>query len=385
MKKRICFVCTHSLTLRTLYKGLFPYLIAKGWSVTAIVGDTEYNEFPKDEFGIFDLKIIPMRRMPSPRDIISIIHFIWFFSFNRFDVIHISTPKASLLASIAARLTFNGGLIFVYRRCVYEMMSGRKRQIYRASEVLTCRLAAAIVPISRQIRDFLIAEAIAPSSKIHFIGQGSSNGIDVEHYAPSESNIELGMAMRQELGIPLNADALVFIGRMCREKGVDLLPAVYENVAAEFPDTFLIAAGPDDERDPIAQSTADALTSHPHMRRFHFVTDTRPLYALATVFVFPSFFEGFGNVLLEAAAMERVSVGFHAPGVEEAVADGESGLLVPLHDVAAFADAVKVLLRDSERRKQMEHSARARVCRDFSQQFIWGETEKLLLAVGGRK
>lgn len=384
MKKRICFVCTHSLTLRTLYKGLFPYLIANGWSVTAIVGDTEYQEFPRKDFGDFNLKIIPMRRMPSPRDFVSIARFLWFFLLNRFDVIHISTPKASLLASIAARLTFNGGLMFVYRRCVYEMMTGRKRQVYKASEVLICKLCHAIVPISRQIRDFLIAEKIAPAEKIHFIGHGSSNGIDVEHYALTEADVRAGEALRDELKIPRAANVLVFIGRMCGEKGVDLLPAIHEIVAREFPETYLVGAGPDDERDPIAESTAKALATDPLMRRFDFVADTRPLYAAATVFVFPSYFEGFGNVLLEAAAMQRASVGFKAPGVEEAVADTVSGLLVPLRDVPAFSAAVSNLLRDPERRRAMERAARERVCRDFSQDFIWKETEKLLIAVSGR-
>lgn len=379
MKKRICFVCTHSLTLRTLYKGLFPYLSSQGWSITAIVGDDEYRDFPQADFGTFDLKIIPMRRMPSPVDFISIARFIWFFLFNRFDAIHISTPKASLLASIAARLTLNGACVFVYRRCVYQMMSGLKRKIYRGSDVLTCALSRAVVPISGQIRDFLLEEQIVGPEKIVFIGHGSSNGIDVDHYSLDEAAVRSGEALRDELKIPRAADLLVFIGRMCREKGIDLLPPVFADVIQEFPGTYLLAAGPDDERDPISEETAKALLTDPAMRRLNFVADTRPLYAAATIFVFPSFFEGFGNVLLEAAAMERASVGFDAPGVQEAVADGVSGLLVPLHDVPAFAAAVRALLRDPARRKKMEQDARERVVRDFSQQFIWGETEKLLL------
>jgi len=124
---RICFMCTHSFTLATLYKGLFPYLADHGYEIEAIVGDHEYQSFDPKHFGEFKLNVVPMRRMPHPlKDAVALFRLFRLFRAGKFDVIHVSTPKAALLGSIAGRLS-GAPVVFVYRRCVYEMMTGFKR------------------------------------------------------------------------------------------------------------------------------------------------------------------------------------------------------------------------------------------------------------------
>lgn len=376
---RICFVCTHSLTLATLYKGLFPYLSSKNFDIDVIVGDREYTDFPEKDFGVIAPHIIPMRRLPSPvADLMGLARFTMFFASNRYDVIHISTPKASLLASIAARATGNGRVVFVYRRCVYELMQGLKRALYLNLDRLICALSKTVVPISRQLERFLVNEKVCAPEKVRLLGSGSSNGVDVERFSPTDANAQAGEKLRRELNIPDGAPVLLFLGRVCSEKGVDLLKPVFEQVLAKFPDVHLVVAGPDDQRDPISDEAMRCFTQHPSARRIGFVKDPEPYYAMASVFVFPSFFEGFGNVLLEAAGMERVSVAFDVPGVQEAVANGDSGVLVASRDVDGMANAVLQLLGDAESRRAMELRARERVVRLFSRRFVWKEIEALL-------
>ncbi|MDZ4363996.1 glycosyltransferase, partial [Brevundimonas sp.] len=96
-------------------------------------------------------------------------------------------------------------------------------------------------------------------------------------------------------------------------------------------------------------------------------------------------FEGFGNVLLEAAAMRRVSVAFDVPGVQEAVQDDVSGRLVPSGDAPAMSHAVIDLLQNPTERTAMEDRARTRVVELFSRTRILAEIETMLRGLARRR
>nr|WP_246728549.1 glycosyltransferase family 4 protein [Microvirga terricola] len=364
-------MCTHSFTLATLYKGLLPFLENHGYEIHVVVGDREYTEFDSALFGNPRISVLPMKRLPSPFDLISLVRVAHFFFRNRFDVIHLSTPKASLLGSVAARLTGNGRIVFVNRRRVYEMMSGRKRRFYAAVDRLICGLCDVVVPVSREMGHQLVEEGICSESQLRILGYGSSNGIDTDRFSPRDEALNAGQELRRELGIPADAPILLFIGRICKEKGVDHLVPVFRRIRDVVPHAHLIILGPDDPRDPISPQSEETFATDPQVHRFGFINDPRPFYACADVFVFPSFFEGLPNVLLEAAAMERPVVGFDVPGVREAVEDGVSGFLVPCRDDDAMADRTIHLLNHTEERLRLGRQSRERVMRLYRREVTW--------------
>lgn len=381
---RLLVTCTHSLTLATLYKGLFPYLVRNGVHVDVVTGDREYDFTGHPDFRDVTLRIIPMRRTPSLfADLVGLVRWIWFLAWHRYDVIHVSTPKASLLAGLAARITFNGRVLFVYRRRVYELMGGAKKRFYIAIDKIIAACSRIVVPISAELGRQLQADGIAGPDKIRLLGSGSSNGIDADHFLRDEAAMETGAALRAGLEIPADAPLLLFLGRICAEKGVDDLGQVFARVAEVRPDVWLLVAGPDDARDPIRPETAALFTSHPRIRRLGFVKDTKPCYAAANIFVFPSFFEGFGNVLLEAASMGRPAVGYDVPGVREAVANGETGHLVPCGDTNAMAARVLGLIADPETAARMGAAGRARVEASFRRDLVWRDILALLNEMAG--
>jgi len=376
---RICFVCTHSLTLTTLYKGLFPHLAKRGFEIDALVGDQEYNDFPEKHFGRFRLHIVPMQRTPSLfADFISLARMVLFFLSHRYDVIHISTPKASLLASIAARITFNGPVMFVHRRKIYELYSGRKRRFYSSIDRLICSLSSVVVPISRELGEDLVRENQCPASKLRFLANGSSNGIDVDRFQLNDKLLAAAAELRIHFGIPPGAPLLLFLGRMCKEKGADHLSGVFDRVRNIVPDVHMLVAGPDDARDPISEEARVRFETDPAIHRLGFVAEPEVLYAACDIFVFPSYFEGFGNVLLEAAAAGRPAVAFDVPGVREAIAHGVSGFLGAVRDEPCMSEHIVRLLSAAELRQSMSIAARERVVLQYRQDRIWSEIEALL-------
>lgn len=376
---RLLVTCTHSLTLATLYKGLFPFLRDNGIEVDVVVGDREYELSGRPDLDGMTLHIIAMARTPSPlADLGALLRWIGFVARHRYDAIHVSTPKASLLAALAARLTFNGPVVFVYRRRVYELMNGVKKRFYIWIDRIIAACARVVVPISAELGRQLQDDGIARAAKIRLLAAGSSNGIDADYFtrdAPAEA---AGAELRTSLGIPLSAPLLLFLGRICAEKGVDDLKPMFERVVAARADAHLLVAGPDDARDPIKAETAAYFANHPAVRRTGFVADTKPYYAAADVFVFPSFFEGFGNVLLEAASMGKPSLGYDVPGVREAVAPNETGYLVPRGDAAAMADRALELIGDPALAARLGAAGRARVDTSFRRDLIWREILSLL-------
>jgi len=370
-RKRLCVMCTHSFTLATLYKGVFPFLEKHNYDIHIVVGDREYTEFDPHLFGNLRISIIRMRRLPTPLDVLSLLHIVFFFFRNRFDVIHVSTPKASLLGALGARITCNGRIVFVNRRRVYEMMSGRRRRFYAAVDHLICKLCDVVVPVSQEMGQQLVQEGICDQKRLRVLGRGSSNGIDTDRFSLNAEAVRAGSDLRKSLGIPADVPVLLFLGRVCKEKGVDQLVPTFQRIKEAVPNAHLIVAGPDDPRDPVTSETEQVFTSDPQVYRLGFVSDPRPLYACTDVFIFPSFFEGLPNVLLEAAAMERPVIAFDVPGVRETVEDGVTGFLVPCFNNVALADHAIKVLRDTETRLRLGRQAREWVVKFFRREMAW--------------
>jgi len=95
------------------------------------------------------------------------------------------------------------------------------------------------------------------------------------------------------------------------------------------------------------------------------VQDTAPYYQVMDLFAFPSYREGLGNVLLEAAASGKPAVATRVTGIVDAVEDGVTGVLVPARDSGAVADAIAGLMDDPSRREEMSKAARAHVRKHF--------------------
>jgi len=380
-RRRILFACTTGFTMATLYRGLFPYLERHGWDIEVAIGGRDLSEFSPADFGDPVIHRLPMEREISPlSDLAGLVAFVRLLGSRRFDVIHVSTPKASLLGSIAAAATRNGPVVFVYRRRVYELMSGAKQRIYIGVDRVIASLSRKVLPISRELGEQLVGDGVCGREKLHFIGSGSSNGINVERFAPG-AGAEGAAELRAELGIPPGAPVLLFVGRIIGEKGVDLLPEIHARVRERIPEAHLVLVGPEDDRDPVKPETLAYLRGTPQVHWLGYRSDPRTAYALGDLFVFPSYFEGFGNVLLEAAAMEIPAVAFDVSGVREAVADGVTGTLVASGDAAAMADASIAILTDPALRGRMAKAGRERVVREFASAVVHEEIRELLESV----
>ncbi|HEV8566591.1 MAG TPA: glycogen synthase [Actinoplanes sp.] len=238
--------------------------------------------------------------------------------------------------------------------------------------------ADAIIAVSGGMkRDVLAAYPEVDESKIHVV----YNGIDTEQYQPDH-----GTDVIERLGIDLSRPSVVFVGRITRQKGLpyllrachDLPPQVQIVLLAGAPDTKEIAA----EVEGLAIQLRNARDEHGVVWVQEMLPKQEVIQVLthATVFVCPSIYEPMGIVNLEAMACETAVVATATGGIPEVVADGETGLLVPIDQVADgtgtpvapdrfvadFAAAMTTLLEDPARAKEMGLAGRRRAVQRFS-------------------
>jgi glycosyltransferase involved in cell wall biosynthesis len=292
------------------------------------------------------------------------------------DLVHGHTPKGGLLAMLAARAAGVGPRIYHMRGLPMQTQRGAKRALLATTERVSCSLAKGVLCVSPSLREEALRARLVSANKIQVLASGSGNGVDCEgRFDPARLPPDTRSAVRRELGIPEDALVLGFVGRLVRDKGVCELAEAWSQLRARFREAHLLVVGKFEDRDPVPEEARAALTGDPRVHVIGFRADTPPLYAAMDVVTLPTHREGFPNVPLEAASMGLPVVGTRATGCVDAVADGETGALVPVADANVLAHALERYLGSEELRRQHGRAGRSRVLRDFRPERIWTALE----------
>ena len=367
---RLCTVINPSFGLTLPYGKFWEYLLDREFECWGVAGPGPEHETVR-AMGL-KTRVVPMARYPSPiKDILSLIRLWWFFLWHRFDVVKVSTPKASFLGALAARLSGHRHVIYMVRGRPYETFTGWRLRLMRTIEWISCHLAQYVLPICHELGDKLVEEGLCNRKKIRVLGSGSSKGVDLGRFSPTEETRQAGKEIRRECGIGDDDFAILFVGWLRREKGVDELIEAFAPLAEERPSLHLFLLGNYEHSDPLEDKTIETIESHPRIHHLPWRVNPAPVYAAADLVAFPSHREGFGNIPLEAAAMGLASVASDIMGCREAVQDGVIGLLFPTGDADAMRNALRELIEDEPRRKEMARRGLERVDRCFRQEIIW--------------
>jgi glycosyltransferase involved in cell wall biosynthesis len=180
------------------------------------------------------------------------------------------------------------------------------------------------------------------------------NGVDLSWFRACDDDDRA--RARHGLGMPA-APTVICVGRLCRQKGQDLLLAAWPRIVEAVPPAQLVLVGDGPDRAALSAAAPAGV-------RFAGGTDDpRPWYAAADVVAMPSRWEGMALVQLEAMASARCLVATDVGGVRESAPAGAAA--VPVGDIDALADALIVRLLQPEVAAVEAAAGRARVCRDY--------------------
>lgn len=344
----------------------------RGVDVEAISSPGEkLTEFGEEQ-GILVHAIELPRRITPLHDLRAVLQLSRILRRIKPTIVHAHTPKGGLLGMISAWLTRTRVCIYHMRGLPYMSATGRKRTLLMATERTSCRLAHRVFCVSHSLREVAIADGIVPAEKIVVFAGGSGNGVDsTTRFNPDRFSAEAVQAQKAELGIGGDEIVIGFIGRIVRDKGIEELAVAWRQIREAYPAARLVLVGPVEPQDPVSPDTLLFLQGDDRVVMIDWLDDTSVIYPVLDMLVLPTYREGFPNVPLEAASMGLPVVATRIPGCIDAVADGETGTLVPVRDPNALAEAIRMYLDEPELRCKHGQAGRARVLRDFRQEVIW--------------
>lgn len=359
----MCFIVASPMTARAFLSGHIAALSGRYAIDLAVdVGDeTELGNIPARA----RIVPLPIRRKVAPlADLTALSRLFLLFRRERYAAVSSVTPKAGMLALLAAALARVPLRIHIFTGQVWASRLGWKRWLLKTADRFMARLATHVLADSPSQREFMIAEGIAPADKISVLGDGSICGVDGERFRPDPVR---RAAVRRAQGIPAEASVFLFLGRLNRDKGVlDLADAFASLVDAN---AWLLIVGPDEAG--LRAEMERRLGAAAARSRFVGYTE-RPedFMAAADVFCLPSYREGFGMVVIEAAAAGSPAIASRIYGVTDAVEEGVTGLLHRPGDVVDLTGLMATLAGDAERRQAMGEAARERALRLFSAEAV---------------
>jgi glycosyltransferase involved in cell wall biosynthesis len=311
---------------------------------------------------------VPVERKIRPwRDLGSLVVLTRYFRRHSPVVVHSVGPKAGLLAMLSARLAGVPVRVHMFTGQVWSTRSGLSRYFLKMADRLIANLATHILVDSHSQRAFLIGENVVAADRARVLANGSIGGVDTARFRPDAN---LRAKVRDRLAIPEEALVFVFMARLTRDKGALVMAAGFAALSeAVDPDAYLIVIGPDEE-DLIPEMRRICAPYLPRVR-FEGKTSVPEEYlASADVVCLPSYREGFGTVLIDAAAAAVPAIASRIYGSEEAVLDGVTGLLHAPGDAEDLALKMTQLYRDPALRARLGNAARRRVESEFSEGLV---------------
>ena len=352
-----------------LIKGQPAYFRSLGYKVYLMAPpDERIKCFCKDE-GCEHIPVSIERTISPLKDIWALIQIIKALKKVKPDIVNVGTPKMGLLGTMAAAFIGVKKRIYTCRGFRYEHERGLKRKVLMFSEKTASALAHKVVCISPSLRERGIADRIFPGKKAVLIGHGSSNGIDLYYYNPGKIPSEKTSHLKKSLG--LNQEFVYgFVGRLLDRKGLRELYEAFSLIYEKDQNTALIILGGITKDQFSDDWLIEKFRAHPGIQWLGFRQEV-PLYmSTFDVLVLPAWWEGFGNVLIQSAAMGVPVISTFGTGCRDAVNNGYNGTLVPVKDVNELTKAMVNYMENRELRKKHGNNG-IKWAQNFRSEIIW--------------
>jgi glycosyltransferase involved in cell wall biosynthesis len=375
---RICIMTTSAISLDVFDDTIIEHFLANGWHVVGLCSPDPQSAVENIRRRGITVVTMPFTRQPAPlQDLWCLIRLWGFLLRNRFDVVHVGTPKASLLGSLAARLSLHRAVIWCVHGRAYECRRGWKRKAFVLLDKIIAGCACTIWPVSHSLKESMCKEGIGRPEQYVVLGQGSCKRLKGDWYSRSAVPAPVVAEFRQRLNLSSSQKLLLFVGRILEDKGINELVQAFLRLSDRYPDWHLVLVGGVERVGHILPAVEQALDSNPKIHMAGQVPDPRPAYAASDILVLPTYREGFPNVPLEAAAMELPIIATDAIGSRDSLRDGHNGLIVQARDVAALEGAMDRLMGDAALRAEMGRNG----CRWVRENFCSDRIEQELLAL----
>ena len=367
VRNKILRVATVPESLDCFCKDLLRELVEQeGYEVVAVSSPGPELEVVARREGVRTVAVAMERRMSPLKDLKSLWRLIRVFRREKPAMVHSMTPKAGLLSMMAAWFCRVPVRVHTFTGLVFPTATGLTRRILMTTDWLTCFCATHIIPEGQGVRSDLLNNHIT-RKPLRVLGHGNVRGIDMAHYDAKLPDVQRRAA---EIRRP-EVFTYVFVGRLVGDKGINELVRAFVEVNRRCPDTRLILVGPTESNiDPLKPETLAEIDRNPAIEAVGSQADVRPWLAAADAFVFPSYREGFPNVVIEAGAMGLPSIVTDINGSREIIINDENGVIVPSRSVEALTEAMLQFKRNPATVARLGLQARSLIANRFEQGYV---------------
>lgn len=388
--KKLIRITTVPISFKVLLKGQLRFMASNGFDVKGVSSEGEELREVHENEGIV-MEAINMSRKITPFQDLKSLWEMWnFLRKEKPQIVHTHTPKAGIIGMLAARLAGVPHRLHTVAGLPLMEATGIKRKILNFVEKLTYSSATRVYPNSKGLYDFILQNNFTQSNKLKIIANGSSNGINTTFFSPDQVTELERVALREKLNIQPDDFVFVFVGRIVSDKGInELIKAFSELKTAENNELtsikLLLVGGLESDLDPLHPETLAEINQNKGIISAGFQQDVRPFFAISDALAFPSYREGFPNVVMQAGAMGLPSIVSDINGCNEIIVEGENGLIIPPKNVEKLKEKMLTLARDKNLYIKLKENSRRMIENRYEQSVVWNalleEYEGLLQSV----
>ena len=370
MKPKLFRVTTVPESLNILLRGQHQFMSTNGFEVIGIssAGDALIEVSQKEEIKVFAINM--SRKITPISDFLSVYKLYKQIKKDKPIIVHSHTPKAGIVSMIAAKIANVPIRLHTVAGLPLMEATGIKRKVLNFVEKITYACATKVYPNSKGLYDFIVEEKLASSRKLKIIANGSSNGIDTSYFNLDSISEQQMKEFRLKLNIQSKDFLFVFVGRLVGDKGINELIAAF----SRFKNSnikLLLVGGLESDLDPLNRDTIQEIDKNKNIISVGFQSDVRPYFAISHCLVFPSYREGFPNVVMQAGAMGLPSIVSNINGCNEIIEEGINGTIIPSKDRESLFWAMQKIIIDELWRNQLASNARDKIVSRYDQQLVW--------------
>ncbi|PKA84355.1 glycosyltransferase involved in cell wall biosynthesis [Ulvibacter sp. MAR_2010_11] len=370
-KPKLIRITTVPISLEKLLEGQLPFMQAY-FDVIAVASDKKELDAFGERNRLRTHAISLTRKITLFHDVLAVLKLFFFLRKEKPLIVHTHTPKAGLIGMLAAWFARVPIRLHTVAGMPLMEASGMKRRILNWVESLTYRCAHKVYPNSKGLYNFILSEKYTSEQKLKVLGEGSSNGINTGYFSKHHFSEVIIKEERLRLGIAETDFVFVFVGRIVRDKGINELVHAFTKLLEDSKNVKLLLVGPfEDDLDPIDTIVKQQINTNTNIVSVGYQSDVRIYFALSESLVFPSYREGFPNVVMQAGAMELPSIVSDINGCNEIIIEGENGLIVPPKSETELYKAMKLLVENNSLYKNLKSNARNRITGRFEQSKVW--------------
>ena len=371
MKKKIIRITTVPVSLKGLLKGQLNY-INKFYNVIGVSSND--NGVLQTVAEQENIRVIPVeltRKITPIQDLKSLWVLYCVLKKEKPHIVHTHTPKAGTIGMIASYFARVPHRLHTIAGLPLLEATGKKRMLLNLVEKITYKFATKIYPNSFGLQQIILDHNFTKQSKLKVLANGSSNGINIAVFNPDLiSNIKKD-ELRDSLNIKKTDYVFIFLGRIVTDKGINELIKAFSKLNNKHSNTKLLLVGTyEEDLDPLDKITISEIKENKNIIVTGWQADVIPYFSISNVLVFPSYREGFPNVVMQAGAMGLPSIVTDINGCNEIIIEGVNGTIIPVKNSNILHEKMLSFYLEKASNYSAENCRQIIVDR-YRQDFIW--------------